>query len=92
MKPEMAMYCPICGGDANFCQCRKTAIQPKKQTQDVSCIITQAMFELLVAGKQVSIEQPDGSRWHFSLEDMGFSRMEKAVRTAKLMETGYADC
>lgn len=63
---------------------------PKKD--DIYCKFNQEMFRMLVSGKEVIIEQPDGSKWHFILEDMGWDQMEKEIRAAKLAHYGAADC
>lgn len=51
---------------------------------DVYCKLDEEMFKLLVAGKEVIIEQSDGSKWHFILEDMGWDRMQMAIDDAML--------
>lgn len=45
--------------------------------------IQEAMFKYLVAGKEVIIEQSDGSKLHFILEDMGWDNMYKAINDAQ---------
>lgn len=49
---------------------------------DVYIKLDQLMFEYLVSGKEVVVEQSDGSKWHFILEDMGWDQMLKAITKA----------
>lgn len=46
---------------------------------DVHCKFNAEMFKMLVSGKEVIVEQSDGSRWHFILEDMGYAQMVRAI-------------
>jgi hypothetical protein len=55
----------------------------KQKAEDVRCKFDKEMFSFLVSGKEVIIQQPDGSHWHFILEDIGFDEMEKAIRDAR---------
>lgn len=88
------IYCPLCGGDTNFCRCPDAAVKEDRviPAKDVFCKVSQDMFTMLVAGREVIIGQADGSQWHFALDDIGWAKMADIIRVARLEQTGYQDC
>lgn len=59
-----------------------SGVEVETKNNDIYFKIERPMFELLVAGKEVIIEQSDGTSLHFILEDMGFDQMGLAVTKA----------
>lgn len=53
-----------------------------ENTNDLYIKIQPELFRLLVTGKEVVIEQPDGSNWHFLVEDMGHAHMIRCIADA----------
>lgn len=53
---------------------------------DIYYRIEEEMFKLLVAGKEVIIEQANGDKLHFSLADMSRDTMKNAIDDAFIAE------
>lgn len=54
--------------------------------------IKREMFKWLISGKEVVIEQPDGTKLKFALSGLDLDEIETIVRQAKLEKHGVADC